>query len=712
MTAANIEDPNILHADRPITNKADDKLGRDKFAEHVANQIRQAPHGSSFVMGIVGPWGSGKTTILNFTKAELDGEASLYFIEFNPWLFSGHKELVAHFFHELAAQIRDEDRADWRNIWRGFEGYSRLLRPLRAVPGAPTSSSDTEHEPSLLKQKRLLATALAESKQRLVVVIDDVDRLEDEEIRDVMRLVRLLADFPNMIYILAYDQKRVVEALGGKDNEERGRAYLEKIVQVVHHVPPFRQWQVTEILEDAIGKLRVHLGQPPLPPAFRYNILRPIKPLFHGYRDIYRYLNSLRPTLIAVGDEVCLSDVCQIEALRVLAPNVFEVICQNREMFTERDSWDHNFQENRSKVVLELFDSWGEQKSTYVPICKSLFPAVSHVGGGPSNLYAAREREWRREHKVACRERFDIYLDRALPPGTISNQIMRDFLQQCSDETALNVLLDRLTRAEFDNLINRMPDHEDEIEVDEECTALKVLVARIQQTFELSDMYVAGSAYGRLKNCVVPLLRRVPEKKRLAIGERELQATTTLSARNVLTAVITETDLLEPASKEKLIANLAARVLAEQPETLAREPQLGFLMGWVRTARPGAEQPKWRELIADDRTGAMALSNLLSVGIDSRSHAIPWWDDLETAVGKEELVERIREIAARRDEFGLNERAKLALDVALQYPKRPPKQESADTTAKAIDLQQNPTRDSEKDSVEDITSTPESVHPD
>ena len=73
---------------------------------------------------------------------------------------------------------------------------------------------------------------------------------------------------------------------------------------------------------------------------------------------------------------------------------------------------------------------------------------------------------------------------------------------------------------------------------------------------------------------------------------------------------------------------------------------------------------------------------------------------------------RIRQISARRDELGLNERAKLALDVALQHPKRPPKQDLADTNANAMDSQQNPTLDSEKGSVEDTTSMPESVLPD
>ena len=48
--------------------------------------------------------------------------------------------------------------------------------------------------------------ALAALDRPLVVVVDDIDRLTYAEIRDIFTLVRLTANFPNVIYILAFDQ--------------------------------------------------------------------------------------------------------------------------------------------------------------------------------------------------------------------------------------------------------------------------------------------------------------------------------------------------------------------------------------------------------------------------------------------------------------------------------------------------------------------------
>ena len=55
---------------------------------------------------------------------------------------------------------------------------------------------------------------LKDEKIKIIVSIDDIDRLSDEEIVAVFQLVKSLADFPNTIYVLAFDYDVVVRALG------------------------------------------------------------------------------------------------------------------------------------------------------------------------------------------------------------------------------------------------------------------------------------------------------------------------------------------------------------------------------------------------------------------------------------------------------------------------------------------------------------------
>ncbi|MDQ3053375.1 MAG: KAP family NTPase [Actinomycetota bacterium] len=88
---------------------------------------------------------------------------------------------------------------------------------------------------SIAQQRDMLAKELAGLLRPTVVVIDDIDRLESSEIRDIFKLVRLTASFPNVVYLLAFDRARVEDALSQSGFD--GRAYLEKIMQLGVDLP-------------------------------------------------------------------------------------------------------------------------------------------------------------------------------------------------------------------------------------------------------------------------------------------------------------------------------------------------------------------------------------------------------------------------------------------------------------------------------------------
>jgi len=74
---------------------------------------------------------------------------------------------------------------------------------------------------SLAELKRLLAKDMAKLKRPLLIVIDDIDRLTSNEIREVFQLVKANADFPNIIYLLMFDRRIVAGALDAISGEPR-----------------------------------------------------------------------------------------------------------------------------------------------------------------------------------------------------------------------------------------------------------------------------------------------------------------------------------------------------------------------------------------------------------------------------------------------------------------------------------------------------------
>jgi predicted KAP-like P-loop ATPase len=163
-------------------------------------------------------------------------------VRFDPWLISGRNDLISEFIAELIAELRKapNGKQRFKKTITKLVSYGNTLTPLAellpyggVVKDALKIAKDhLDRDKSLHDQRRDLIDALSEITAPIIVLIDELDRVEDEKIRVVAQLVRAIADFPGISYVLAYDVERVIRALAGSEKLERGRAYLEKIVQL------------------------------------------------------------------------------------------------------------------------------------------------------------------------------------------------------------------------------------------------------------------------------------------------------------------------------------------------------------------------------------------------------------------------------------------------------------------------------------------------
>jgi predicted KAP-like P-loop ATPase len=255
--------------ERPIDTAAEDKLQRDGFIRRLSDAlISPARKATGVIIGITGPWGSGKSSILNLL-AQRVGETrpETIVVRFDPWLISGRNDLISEFIAELVAEL--QQKADGKRRFKSaiekLVDYGQTLSPLATlVPFAGTAVKETlklakdriGREKGLHEQRRELVAALAEVDVPIVVLIDELDRIEDEEIRIVAQLVRSVADFPGLSYVLAYDAERVIRALAGRDTDlERGRAYLEKIVQLQFPLPVLLDNELWALIEADLDGL-------------------------------------------------------------------------------------------------------------------------------------------------------------------------------------------------------------------------------------------------------------------------------------------------------------------------------------------------------------------------------------------------------------------------------------------------------------------------
>jgi len=254
--------------ENPIFSRSGDQLYRSALVDRLAATLVDTHgHAQGVVVGLTGPWGSGKSSFLNLLSEYItDNYPTVVTVRFNPWLITSADGLVSAFFYDVSEALRAAgtrqsagDRRD--GIFRVAAtvlGYGKRIAPAGNLvfPGAGTAGaafldaaqSAFERDGTLFDLRRRLAERLKQTNTHVLVLIDELDRLHDSEIALITQLVRSVADFENFSYLLAYDAGRVAEALGGGD-ADRGRAYLEKIVQLQIPLPPASDQTLKRLIE-------------------------------------------------------------------------------------------------------------------------------------------------------------------------------------------------------------------------------------------------------------------------------------------------------------------------------------------------------------------------------------------------------------------------------------------------------------------------------
>jgi predicted KAP-like P-loop ATPase len=394
--------------DRPISVKAEDRLGRSDFARMLARALVERPQASSFVVALYGGWGTGKTSTLNLAFEALNefvgGRQDLLLVRFNPWWYSNTGELLMQFFAQLGGEFEKDDRL--RSVKVSLLEYAQLLAPLGTLADllgaggagstlagfltalserSQTRDQERSQDPRVLKAQ--IESAIKDSGRRIIVVIDDIDRLSAGEIRDVFKLVKATADFPNTRYLLAFDFDTVKEALFDVQQTD-GARYLEKIVQLPFSLPEPSQGQLGDLMMDGMMQLASDqdtIEEKELSQArdsFQWYRYQGLDALIENMRQLKRVLSSLSFTLPAVAGEVRLSDFLVLEMLRVLFPESYNKLLAKQGLLVGFPQYTNVKRAEQAKVAIreaveDISSAVSRDTEGVVPkVLEAMFPKV------------------------------------------------------------------------------------------------------------------------------------------------------------------------------------------------------------------------------------------------------------------------------------------------------------------------------------------------
>lgn len=411
------------YSDAPLENPEDDKLNFAPYAQTLAKAIANVPLDKGAVMAIYGEWGSGKSTLINFIQKYLkliekaNPEQELVIIEFNPWLFSGQENLVAHFFDELQSNLSNK----FMELSRKLRSYSSKVNDAVVYLDIPIVSPLLKSVGNLLGRKpptisnlksQIIKTLQENKNSRFLIIIDDVDRLYPEEIRQLFGLIKSVANFPNIIYLLAFDKYVVSQAISPRDDKDYGDDFLEKIVQTPFNIPIISKSDLDNLFYSQIQNIFFDEG------GFirRYDMM--LRYFIDTPRDVTRFVNTLRFTYNGIREEVDKGDFLAIEILRVFRPQIYEIIKNNKNWFLGNIESGFRKFENLLQVIIDLEDS--KTRNIIRELIKSLFPNAGHDTFG----FHLQHNQMRICHP----EHFETYFRYSLKREQISQELFKNFI--------------------------------------------------------------------------------------------------------------------------------------------------------------------------------------------------------------------------------------------------------------------------------------------
>lgn len=365
-----IEDKISLE-DRPITKREQDRLGFGDEVDTLYQRIIERKTTTALSIGINARWGDGKSSFINLMEEKfLQNKDRFIVIRFNP-RYSTNDTIQSAFFEKFYSELSKYDS----RFKSSFNDYLRVIDVMtdNKYLSALFHTSTLFNRDS---EKSKINEAIKRIKKRIIVIIEDLDRLTGDEIVEVFKLIDGNAAFDNLIFISAYDKRRINSLL---ETTDEWTAFSDKFFTWERPLP-LRSSQL--LLDFLIPNLTSGL-------TFKNEELEEINSsiianssFFTYYlknlRDVKRYINLVKPSLNRIYKEVKIRDFLLIELVRYRYPDEHRALYEQN---SHKDS-ETNFER---KIIIEGLEDHYKSKD----ILNILFPdngnnsyrSINSIGG-------------------------------------------------------------------------------------------------------------------------------------------------------------------------------------------------------------------------------------------------------------------------------------------------------------------------------------------
>lgn len=580
-----------LSSDLPRTDPKDDLFGHAPFAEQLAKSIAKHAGEAGLVLSLDGPWGSGKSTVLGYVRhflREQESGGDLVIADFNPWWFAGRDDLAHAFLRQLQAVLpgQSEKLKEVGTLLGDFaEGIGGLI-DLTGLTGGGAGLGGkllgllVKRKPKDVPAvKAKIATGLRKAGVRVLVLVDDIDRLDNAEVRQLFTVIKALADFPYVTYLLAFDHEVAAKAIQAESHLP-GDRYLEKIIQVPFHLPAVDRVALRSAFAKRLDEILA--GTPVDDEHWTDVFFDGVDSFIRVPRDIVRLTNALSVTYPAVKGEVNPVDFIAIEAIRIFAPGLYDTLRAHPGKFA-----GHSPERRDMKAEEAFHDKWIQAvpeawRPNTRALVERLFPKTGTMGYAADWL-----NEWRRDLRVCHPDLFPVYFRLSLPSGAVSRAEITALVASLAEPSDFKERLLAATkqlrpdgisksRELLERLMDHVPKDVPDARVPVAISALLDIGDDLVEPREKRGIFEFGSDV-RVARPVYHLLKRVPKPER----------------RDVMERAIRESRGLHISSKLlwNLDRELAKHVAGAEPPLVEAEELKALKTAWAQRARVLISEP-------------------------------------------------------------------------------------------------------------------------
>lgn len=464
----------MLYNDQPIGQDEEDKLNRTPFVDEIVELIdryteadEKKDNHDGLVIGLEGAWGSGKTSVLNLLENRFQKKKGKYVVQrLDSWLALDSTALAAEFFKTLGVAAADTGAFPGEKHIREIPNViSNFAKSITLSIPTPVGSigfdfSKFLHSNTLREEKENIKGKLSKSQKYIIYMIDDIDRLNSKEIAFVMQLVKNIADFPKVIYILSYDYDIVAEALHRIDGKN-GRNFIEKIVQVPIQMPEFGK---VDLLQYFYDELRTIIQSESsnknkvLFDTFQRGVIMKrvymlIDPYLKNFRDCKRLLNAYQIRYFVCSRFCDADDLLCIVLLEVFEPGIISYLISHYDKF-----YSSGLPEPTNASTKDIEDYRGKIKKEAncsdqaLKILASLFPNFA----SKINETSLIDGKAVVENKISERENFPSYFILSPNENAVFSDVIKDLLLHWDDARIANSLKQWAEKDKLQNAFSKI----------------------------------------------------------------------------------------------------------------------------------------------------------------------------------------------------------------------------------------------------------------